>query len=65
MLPALVITRGVSHCGVAICIFKRVSEGKKKNYENSKVSPCKNIMFKKHPLKETFRAFRSQLTPSG
>jgi hypothetical protein len=25
----------------------------KKNYGNSKISPCKNIVFKKNPLKET------------
>ncbi len=25
----------------------------KKNYENSNISPCKNIIFKKNPLKET------------
>jgi hypothetical protein len=26
---------------------------KKKNYGNSNISPCKNMIFKKHPLKET------------
>jgi hypothetical protein len=31
-------TRGVSHCGLA---------RQKKNYENSNISPCKNIIFKK------------------
>jgi hypothetical protein len=25
----------------------------KKNYRNLNISPCKNIIFKKHPLKET------------
>jgi hypothetical protein len=25
----------------------------KKNNENSNISPCKNIIFKKNPLKET------------
>ncbi len=25
----------------------------KKNYENSNISPCKNIIFTKKPLKET------------
>jgi len=46
------ITRGgVSHCGLAIYI-KRVLR-QKKNYGNSNISPCKNIIFKKNPLKET------------
>jgi hypothetical protein len=40
------LTRGVSHCGLAIYI-KKVSEGQKKNYENSNISRCKNIIFKK------------------
>jgi hypothetical protein len=40
------ITRGgVSHCGLAIYI-KRVLR-QKKNYGNSNISPCKNIIFKK------------------
>jgi hypothetical protein len=30
--------RGVSHCGQA---------RQKKNYENSNISPCKNVIFKK------------------
>ncbi len=33
-------TRGVSHCGLAICIFQR----QKKNYGNSNISPCKHIL---------------------
>jgi hypothetical protein len=33
-------TRGVSHCGLA---------RQKKNDENSNISPCKNIIFKKVP----------------
>jgi hypothetical protein len=32
--------------------FKSISR-KKKNYENSNISPCKNIIFKKNPLEET------------
>jgi hypothetical protein len=40
------LTRGGSHCGLAVYI-KKVSLGKKKNYENSNSSPCKNIIFKK------------------
>jgi hypothetical protein len=38
-------TRGVSYCGLAIYI-KKVSR-QKKNYGNSNISPCKNIIFKK------------------
>jgi hypothetical protein len=42
----LITTRaGVSHCGLAIYI-KRVLR-QKKNYGNSNISPCKNIIFKK------------------
>jgi hypothetical protein len=37
-------TRGVSHCGLAICIKKYQQ---KKNRGNSNISPCKNITFKK------------------
>jgi hypothetical protein len=33
----------VSHCDLAICIKK----WQKKNYENSNISPCENIIFKK------------------
>jgi hypothetical protein len=44
-------TRGVSQCGLAIDI-KKVSEGKKKNYGNSNISPCKNIIFKKPSKKD-------------
>jgi hypothetical protein len=40
------LTRGVSHCGLAIYIKKSISR-QKKNYENSNISPCKNIIFKK------------------
>jgi hypothetical protein len=29
------------------------SQGKKKNYGNSHISPCKNIIFKKNSPKET------------
>jgi hypothetical protein len=38
-------TRGVSHCGLAIYI-KNILRQKKKD-ENSNISPCKNIIFKK------------------
>jgi hypothetical protein len=36
----------VSHCGLAIYILK-VFLRQKKNYGNSNISPCKNIIFKK------------------
>jgi hypothetical protein len=35
---------------------------KKKNYENSNISPCKNIIFKKNPLKET-KILQDIITP--
>jgi hypothetical protein len=38
-------TRGVSHCGLAIYIKKYIKI-QKKNYVNSNISPCKNIIFK-------------------
>jgi hypothetical protein len=44
------ITRGVSHCGLAIYIKKYLKE--EKNYGNSNISSCKNII-SKNPLKET------------
>jgi hypothetical protein len=43
------MTRGVSHNGLAIYIILR----QKKKYEKSNISPCKIIIFKKNPLKET------------
>jgi len=40
---------GVSHCGLAISIKKYLkAKAKKKNYENSNISPCENIIFKKN-----------------
>jgi hypothetical protein len=39
-------TRGVTHCGLDIYI-KRYLKAKKNNYENSNISPGKNIIFKK------------------
>jgi len=38
--------RGVSHCGLAIYI-KKYLKAKEEYYENSNISPCKNIIFKK------------------
>jgi hypothetical protein len=31
---------------------------KKKNYGNSNISPCKNIILKKNPLKEIPKSFK-------
>jgi hypothetical protein len=45
-------TRGVSQCGLAIYI-KKYLKSKKKNYGNSNISLCKNVVFKKIPLEET------------
>jgi len=39
----------VSHCGLAIYIKNYLNE--KKNYGNSNISPCKNIIFKKSSKK--------------
>jgi hypothetical protein len=36
----------VSHCGLAIYIKKHL-RAKEEYYENSNISPCKNIIFKK------------------
>jgi hypothetical protein len=36
----------VSHCGLAIYV-KKYLNAKKKNYGNSNISPCKNIIFQK------------------
>ncbi len=43
--------RGVSNCSLAIHILNILRQ--KKNYENSNISPYKNIMFQKNTLKET------------
>jgi hypothetical protein len=39
-------TRGVSHCGLAIYITKYL-KAKSELYEDSNISPCKNIIFNK------------------
>jgi hypothetical protein len=48
-------TRGLlAHYGLAIYIKKYLKRQKKKNYGNSNISPCKNILiFQKNPLEET------------
>jgi len=55
------LKQGVCHTLVAlpftlkkVCILRR-----KKNYGNSNISPSKNIIFKKNPLKETNNPSRS------
>jgi hypothetical protein len=45
-------TRGMSHYGLAIYIKKSILR-QKKNYGNSNISPCKNIIFKTNRLKKT------------
>jgi hypothetical protein len=45
MCPYTRETRGVSHCGLAIYIKSILKQ--KKNYGNSNISSCKNIVFKK------------------
>jgi hypothetical protein len=41
-------SRGESHCGLAIYIKKGILR-QKKNYGNSNISPCKNIILYKKP----------------
>jgi hypothetical protein len=43
-------TRGASHCDLAIYIKKSILR-QKKNYGNSNISPCKNIIFQKKSTK--------------
>jgi hypothetical protein len=45
-------TRGVSHTVALPSTLKSILR-QKKNYENSNISPCQNIIFKKNPIKET------------
>jgi hypothetical protein len=45
-------TRSASNCGLAIYI-KKYLKAKRKNYENSNISPCKKYNLQKSPLKET------------
>jgi hypothetical protein len=44
--------QGVCHT-VALPFTLKSILRQKKNYGNSNISPCKNIIFKKKPLKET------------
>jgi hypothetical protein len=48
------VKQGVHHTLALPFTLKSIFKGKRKNYENSNISPCKNIIFKKtNPLKET------------
>jgi hypothetical protein len=47
----------VSHCGLAIYTLKNVLR-QKKNYGNSNISPCKNIIFKKKILSKKPKSFK-------
>jgi hypothetical protein len=40
-------------CRYGLAIYMKNILKQKKNYGNSNISPCKNIIFKKTPLKET------------
>jgi hypothetical protein len=44
---------GVSHYMALPITLKSILRQKKKNYGNSKISPCKNMIFKKSSKKET------------
>ncbi len=50
-------TRGVSHCLLVIYIKIYILR-QKKNYENSNISPCKNIIFKKKILRKKPKSFK-------
>jgi hypothetical protein len=43
----------VSHCGLAIYIRKYLHANEEELWKLSNISPCRNIIFKKTPLKET------------
>jgi hypothetical protein len=45
--------QGVCHIVALPFTLKKYLNAKKKNYGNSNISSCKNIIFKKIPLKET------------
>ncbi len=46
------LTRVVSRSGLAM-YTKKLALRQKKNHGNSNISPCKNIIFKNNPLRET------------
>jgi hypothetical protein len=47
----LQLKQGVCHTVALPFTFKSILR-QKKNYENSNISPCENVIFKKNPLKE-------------
>ncbi len=49
-------TRGVLHCGLPFTVKSILMQ--KKNYENSNISPCKNIIFKKILFKKKTKSFK-------
>jgi len=54
--------QGVCHTMALPFTLKSILR-QKKNYRNLNISPCKNIVFKKHPLKES-KAERRPVTGS-
>jgi hypothetical protein len=51
--------QGVYHTLWPYHLHQHVSEGKKKNDQNSNISPCKNVPnLQKNPLKETKKFFK-------
>jgi len=55
--------QGVCHNVVLPFTLKSILRRQKKNYGNSNISPCKNIIFKKKtPLKET-KILQDIITP--
>jgi hypothetical protein len=54
----------VSHYDLAIYIKKYLGDKNKKNYENSNISPCKNIIFppKKNPRIEETKILQDFIT---
>jgi hypothetical protein len=46
MVPLIGITRGMSHCGLAIYI-KKYLKAKEELWKLKYISPCKTIIFKK------------------
>jgi hypothetical protein len=47
------VQQGVCHTMALPFTLKSIILRQKTNYGNSNISPCKNIIFKKNPLKET------------
>ncbi len=57
------VTRGVSTHTVALPFtFKSIFRQKKKNYGNSNISPCKNIILKKSSKRKKRKSFSNSIT---